>query len=393
MSIYKGEKSKNMGTFIENLSSAGANAAAGTASGIIGQGLSRLFGLTMGPKETARMQWEYQQKMMALQNQYNIQAAEKGQQLAKEYWDYTNAENQVKHLKNAGLNIGLMYGQSGAGGMGASGGGRQEGVDQAQGSPVGMALQAQQLEQERRRTDAETRLIEAQADKTEAEENKISGVDTKFVIKQIEEIDGKLDLMVKEGKVKDSIAVLNEAKTKTEETLQSLNEMNEALSHAKISEAFSIATYYSESAKKVELEREEQNLNNYYLRETMQDRIDAAYYNNCVAIALAAKYKSEKKVNEENINVLVAKAKELNELADKHNWDKETYRKEVEGMIEWWEERVFNERLGIALEFGENIINAINVLRKSYGKHGSKTTTNSTRNGKTITTETKTENW
>ena len=55
-----------MGTFIENLSSAGANAAVGTASGIIGQGLSRLFGLSMSPREVAKMQWEYQQKMMAL---------------------------------------------------------------------------------------------------------------------------------------------------------------------------------------------------------------------------------------------------------------------------------------------------------------------------------------
>ena len=31
-----------------------------------------------------------------------------------------------------------MYGQNGAGGMGASGGARQESPDQAQGNPVGM---------------------------------------------------------------------------------------------------------------------------------------------------------------------------------------------------------------------------------------------------------------
>ena len=25
-------------------------------------------------------------------------------------WDYTNYENQVEHMKKAGLNVGLMYG-------------------------------------------------------------------------------------------------------------------------------------------------------------------------------------------------------------------------------------------------------------------------------------------
>lgn len=38
----------------------------------------------------------------------------------KELWDYTNYENQVKHLKNAGLNPGLLYGKGGGGGMTAA---------------------------------------------------------------------------------------------------------------------------------------------------------------------------------------------------------------------------------------------------------------------------------
>ena len=47
-----------------------------------------------------------------------------------------------------------MYGQSGAGGMGASGGAHQSSPDQPQGNPVGMALQIQQIEQQRRMNDA-----------------------------------------------------------------------------------------------------------------------------------------------------------------------------------------------------------------------------------------------
>ena len=107
----------------------------------------------------------YNKRIMALQNQYQQQAAAQSQQYAKDYWDYTNAENQVEHLKNAGLNVGLIYGQSGAGGMGASGGARQESPEQAQGNPVGMALQVQQIEQQRRMNDAQIALAEAQANK------------------------------------------------------------------------------------------------------------------------------------------------------------------------------------------------------------------------------------
>ena len=108
-----------------------------------------------------------------------------------------------------------------------------------------------------------------------------------------------------------------------------------------------------------------------------------------VAIALAAKYKSEKDVNEKQIKHLEASIKELNALADKHNWDKETYRKQVEGMIERWEEQTFNERIGLGLEFGEYIVE---MLYKGRRKKSSAKTT-STRQGKTTTTETYTESY
>ena len=119
------------------------------------------------------------------------------------------------------------------------------------------------------------------------------------------------------------------------------------------------------------------------------DRVDAVYYNNAVVIALAAKYKSEKDVNEKQIKHLEASIKELEALADKHNWDKETYRKQVEGMIERWEEQTFNERIGLGLEFGENIVD---MLYKGRKKRAS-TRTKSTREGKSTTTETYTESY
>ena len=365
------------------------SSAVSTGMGLVGNALSRAFGLSWSPEKAMREQEAYNKRIMALQNQYQQQAAAQSQQYAKDYWDYTNAENQAEHLKNAGLNIGLMYGQSGAGGMGASGGAHQASPEQPQGNPIGMALQVQQLEQQRRMNDAQIALAEAQADKAGAEANKIAGVDTQEALKRIQEIDQKIDLMVKEGNYKDALTQLTKAKEATEKVLKDLRESEEVLTRANVSVAFAAATKYSEEARVLFWKKENEKIENQYLKDTLDDRVKAAYYNNCVAIALAAKYQKDVEVGDAQINQLGAMANELNALADKHNWDKETYRKQVEGMIERWEQQTFNERLGLGLEFGENIVEMFYKLRK----RGSKTNTVSKKEGKTVTTETYTESY
>lgn len=372
-------------SFISGLGSS----AASTGIGFIGNALSQAFGLSWSQERAMREQEAYNKRIMALQNQYQQQAAAQSQQYAKDYWDYTNAENQVRHLKDAGLNIGLMYGQSGAGGMGATGGARQESPEQAQGNPIGMALQIQQLEQQRRMNDAQIALAEAQASKAGAEANKIAGVDTLEVLKRIEEASSRIELNLREGNYKEALTELTKAEKEATNALTSLREMQEGLTSAKISEAFSIAGYYSEKAHTEYWTKENEKIQNEYLKNTYNDRVDAAYYNNAVAIALAAKFKSERDVNEKQIKHLEAQIKELDALADKHNWDKKTYRKQVEGMIERWEEQTFNERIGLGLEFGDNIVN---MLYKGRRKTSS-TKTKSTRQGKTTTTETYTESY
>ena len=361
----------------------------GTGVGAIGNALSQALGLSWSPGKAMREQEAYNKRIMALQNQYQQQAAAKSQQYAKDYWDYTNTENQVKHLKNSGLNIGLMYGQSGAGGMGASGGAHQASPEQPQGNPVGMALQVQQLEQQRRMNDAQIALAEAQASKAGAEANKIAGVDTQEALKRIEQIGSQIELNLKEGNYKDALTDLTKAEKEATNALKSLREMQEGLTKAQISEAFSIATYYSEKANTEYWVKENEKIQNKYLKDTYNDRVDAVYYNNAVAIALAAKYASDKDVNEEQVKHLQASIKELDALADKHNWDKETYRKQVEGMIERWEDQTFNERIGLGLEFGENIVD---MLYKGRRKKSS-VKTRSTRQGRTTTTETYTESY
>lgn len=372
-------------SFISGLTSAGAS----SLTGLITGGINQALGLSWSPKRAMQEQEAYNKRIMALQNQYQQQAAAQSQQYAKDYWDYTNTENQAKHLKNAGLNIGLMYGQSGAGGMGASGGARQEGPEQAQGNPIGMALQIQQIEQQRRMNDAQIALAEAQANKANTEANKIGGVDTQEALKRIEEASSRIELNLREGNYKEALTELTKAEKEATNALTALREMQEGLTNAEISKAFAIAGYYSEKAHTEYWAKENEKIQNEYLKDTYDDRVDAAYYNNAVAIALAAKYISDKDVNEEQIKYLQAGIKELNALADKHNWDKETYRKHVEGMIERWEQQTFNERIGLGLEFGEKIVD---MLYKGRRKR-TNTKTKSTREGGNTTTETYTESY
>lgn len=378
-----------MGNFGQSFISRLGSTAASAGTGFIGNALSQAFGLSWSPQRAMKEQWKYNKNIMALQNQYQQQAAEKSQQYAKDYWDYTNAENQKQHLINAGLNPALMYGQGGAGGMGASGGAHQASPEQPQGNPVGMALQVQQLEQQRRMNDAQIALAEAQANKANTEANKIAGVDTQQALQEIKESISRMELNIKEGNYKGALTDLTKAEKEATEALKNLREMQEGLTNAQISEAFAIATYYSEKAHTEYWAKENEKIQNEYLKDTYDDRVDAAYYNNAVAIALAAKYVSDKEVNEKQIKQLEASIKELEALADKHNWDKETYRKQVEGMINRWEDQTFNERIGLGLQFGEKIVDMLYKGRRRK----SNVKTKSTREGNTTTTETYTESY
>jgi hypothetical protein len=213
-------------SFISGLGSAGAS----SLTGLITGGISQALGLSWSPGKAMKEQLKYNKDIMALQNQYQQAAAAKSQQYAKDYWDYTNAENQAAHLRNAGLNIGLMYGQSGAGGMGASGGARQESPEQPQGNPVAMALQTQQIEQQRRMTDAQITLTEAQAKKAEEEAKKIGGVDTDKVIQEIK------TLIQQEGWYKADAELRTQLRTESTEKVKEIQQNVELIKKQQFTE-------------------------------------------------------------------------------------------------------------------------------------------------------------
>ena len=116
---------------------------------------------------------------MGLQAQYNKEQARYSTDLSKEMWDYTNYENQKKHLEAAGLNPALLYGSSGCGGGSAAGGGNAPGVGLPTSTGVGMGIQWEQME-------AQKDLAKAEAAKTNAEAAKLMTTDTEKVKSETE---------------------------------------------------------------------------------------------------------------------------------------------------------------------------------------------------------------
>lgn len=145
----------------------------GLVSGAIG-GLGSLFGIGRRKEKKAREaeEREHQRQLeyMGLQAQYNKEQAKYSTELSKEMWDYTNYENQKKHLEAAGLNPALLYGQGGGGGS-AAGGGTAAGVGLPSSTGVGMGIQWETME-------ANKELARAQAAKTNAEAAKLMTTDT-----------------------------------------------------------------------------------------------------------------------------------------------------------------------------------------------------------------------
>lgn len=93
--------------------------AVGAGTQAFSSGMNLLDEWLMGDRRR-RQQLEQQQKLTNQQVEANKALASYGMGISKEMWDYTNYENQRKHMENAGLNPALMYGHAGAGGTTSS---------------------------------------------------------------------------------------------------------------------------------------------------------------------------------------------------------------------------------------------------------------------------------
>lgn len=140
---------------------------AGTS--LFGGQIGQIFGIQNDKRQLAMNQQLLNQQIAA-----NEQMSNYSQGLQKDMWDYTNYENQVKHLEAAGLNPALLYGKGGGGGATVGAGGMEVGT---QGGPkggmeniavAGMALQNQA-------TAASIELMKANANKANADADATRG--------------------------------------------------------------------------------------------------------------------------------------------------------------------------------------------------------------------------
>jgi hypothetical protein len=139
--------------------------------GLLGIGLNQIGNVFQHGQTQGLMQQQFNNQM-ALNSQM--------QQIAMANWDYTNYENQVKHMKNAGLNVGLMYGMGGGGGQSsAASSGGSAAMGQAPQAQNYMGLMQAEL------LGSQAKLNEAEADKAKALADKTRGVDTKLGETQI----------------------------------------------------------------------------------------------------------------------------------------------------------------------------------------------------------------
>ena len=145
-------------------------------------------------KELGEINQGYAKEMAAINQQYALQAGKQSHLYNQEMWDYTNYENQVKHLEAAGLNPALLYGQGGGGGATAAGGAVGNGQGTPGQAPSGgspQAVKSQLIEgagmgMQLGLMEAQKKAIEAKAAKDAADAEKTAGVDTQLAKSLIE---------------------------------------------------------------------------------------------------------------------------------------------------------------------------------------------------------------
>ena len=176
---------------------------AGPVGGLVGQGLGMALGNTQRKNEM-----KDQKALMQLQQGNQMALNRQQQELAMKMWEDTNYDAQVKQMEKAGLNVGMMYGGSGAGGAttGGAQGGSAVGGQAPRGTMTAGAGMGMQLGMQL----AQMELMKAQADKLRTETTKIGGVDTEKASQEVQNLinsnEGvKLDNALKEGNMETAI--------------------------------------------------------------------------------------------------------------------------------------------------------------------------------------------
>lgn len=174
-----------LGAKLADAATAGlTSAVTGGVGSIISGGLGLLGGLfkknNNGLKNQQKLMqqaWEYEKEGMGLQYNYGQQAADAEYKRNLQMWKDTNFGAQRAEMEDAGLSVGLMYG-NGGGSAASTAGGTATQPNAPKTNPVEVALQQQAMGLQLKQIEAQNKLANAETAKTLAEANKIAGVDT-----------------------------------------------------------------------------------------------------------------------------------------------------------------------------------------------------------------------
>lgn len=235
-SEYTNNKQLDFGTDLLNQV---GGAIEGGIGGVIGLPLQAIGNAMQRGQQAA-----FTQQQVAAQkdlNKYNMG-------LNLDYWNATNAEAQVDHLKKAGLNPALMYAKGGPGGTTGNAGGS-----------VGMGIAAPNqtiAAQEAANTAADINLKNAQADKLKAE-TPATGQTQDLIAANIASINQGIN----NAKAQE---ILTDAQTQTQRLQNSIT--GETIDDQ-------IATIRA-TAGKIQNEMQQAARNNWMDQQTVKDRID-----------------------------------------------------------------------------------------------------------------------
>lgn len=322
-----------------------------------------LFGIA-GGMMTQSASFRNNKKLMGLQAKYNQEAATYSNELQKNLWDYTNAENQKKHLINAGLNPALMYGQSGAGGMGVTGSANQQGVSIPQDNSVAMGLQAAGLISQIRLNEAKANEANASAGEKEAGQ-KEKEMNTKAIEKRLNEIDANTDYLKAKKATEESQKELNES-------LKDLNGKTKELTEQQINESLKTQALIEQKTLTEKAITEIKRWDNKLQKETFDDQVSRAMWTVTDLVSSVQLKDNQAELTREQ----AAKChQELELIAKKtitEDWNAKKTQQEIEKLkndifISKW--HMTNESIDVILSGASNIINSLQPWKGIFGNN------------------------
>lgn len=147
--------------------------------GLVGGVGGSLLGM-IGQNARAKKQQERQKELMNIQLENQKLLNKQGSDLQMDMWNKTNYGAQVDHMKNAGLNVGMMYGMGGGSGTtaGSQGGGSAQGGNAAAPMDIGASVQAGLMLAQTEKLKAETENLREDTSKKGVEQQSIkTGID------------------------------------------------------------------------------------------------------------------------------------------------------------------------------------------------------------------------